>query len=360
LVKHLWADHLSLDDNELSGSLPSDWQVLPSILSITLDSNALTGFLPVFYSNLDSLELFSVRNNNINGVLRPQWSNLQNLTGLGFSHNMLIGSLPAEFSTMSALQSLALGGNGFSGGIPPAWSALTALRNLEIADNSLTGTVPFQWDNLALSGSLVNLWLYDNSASGGCFPSLELAEFAKGPPGLVGSLFVTDNYTSSGAFDNTGYSGGIVECDFLLPEREALIVLAGAAELDPTSASSVLALWSSSTTPCTPTSDALWPGVTCSSSYIKSISLPSEGLVGALPASWSRLGRLEAIDLSFNSLRGTLPAQWSTMSQPTVSLGKGDNVVMNATLVLTGHNCVRLEEIMSKMSAKSLWSATWQ
>jgi Leucine-rich repeat (LRR) protein len=315
--------HLSLDNNEISGSIPNAWQILPSILSITLDNNAISGTLPVQYSNLDTLQLFSARNNSITGVLHGAWKSMRGLTGLGLSHNLLEGSLPRDFSTMGALQALALGDNGFTLSIPKQWSGLSALRNLDLASNVLTGTIPLEWDNMALSGSLVNLWLYENNGLTGCFPSLEFAGLAKGPPGLVGSLFDTEGYNSAGAFDNTGYSGSIaVECETLLPERETPILLAGSYGLDPIMASSVLALWNSSTAPCTPTSDAVWPGVTCSSSYVTGISLPSQGLSGTLPASWSRLNQLGAIDLSSNSLRGTLPAQWSVMSQSTVSLKK--------------------------------------
>jgi hypothetical protein len=305
--------HLSLDNNNISGPIPESWQVLPSILSISLDNNALTGTLPLQYSNLDTLQLFSARNNNIYGVLHGAWNNMQNLTGLGLSRNLLEGSLPREFSTMSALQALALGSNAFSGNFPIAWTGLTALRNLDLAKNFLTGTVPLPWDNLAISGSLVNFWVYDNDGiGGGCFPSIELAELAKGPPGLVGSLFDTYGYSSAGAFDNTGYSGGIVECGVLTPKREVSILLAGKAALDPTNASSTLALWNSSTPLCSQTSVALWPGVTCIFLFgVTSIKVPSEGLMGTLPAIWSRLYRLETLDLSSNSLRGTLPPQWS-------------------------------------------------
>jgi hypothetical protein len=80
-------------------------------------------------------------------------------------------------------------------------------------------------------------------------------------------------------------------------------------------------LWNSSSLPCSGF-NALWPGLTCGAfDSVLTLSLPSQGLMGTLPATWSRLNRLQRMDLSFNSLRGTLPAQWSGISRLTIIVG---------------------------------------
>ena len=326
LIGTPYVDCLSLQVLDLSNNrfsrpfLWGGWSGLKQIRSIVLDNNVLTGNLPFDFSDLGTLQLFSARNNSLVGSLPSSWGLgriVQSLTGLALANNQLTGALPVEWGNFSLLQAMSLGNNQLSGGIPEEWSALGSLKNLDLAKNNLRGSIPRVLDNLELPGSLVNIWLYDNPNMAGCWPSVEFRDLTRGPPGLTGSLFATENYPSVDAFGNIGQLSDGLECNNGLwtANRQRAILLSGKAALDPTNASAILAQWNSSTYPCNETA-ATWPGITgCRfDRNVIGVSLPSQGLVGTLPVSWSRMGILQTLDLSFNFLRGTLPAEWSTVN----------------------------------------------
>ena len=323
--------YLLLDNNNISGPLPDAWgdqaaQLAP-IVTLTVDNNALSGPLPVLWSSLGTLRLFSARNNSLSqrldNILWSYW--MPNLVGLALDKNQLTGSLPPSFSMLSSIQALSLGSNQLEGQTPDKWSVLTRLENLNIANNQLTWSLPSQWDNLVLNGRLINLWLFDNAnLSQVCFPSLELLQATKGPPGLTGSIFETSNYPTAGALSGTALLG-LDACPEVSIDSQRAILLAGKAALDPLNASSLLSTWNSSSYPCD-SATPRWGGVSCNNNeFVRGLSLASQGLTGTLPTAWSRLVSLQSLDFSFNTLRGSLPGEWSTLSSMVGPLLLRDN-----------------------------------
>ena len=83
---------LQLDDNNLSGSIPS-FSGLPLLNYLHLDDNALTGNIPNF--NLPGLISLHLDKNNLTGVI-PDF-NLPNLQELLLQNNQLSGCYPTSF-----------------------------------------------------------------------------------------------------------------------------------------------------------------------------------------------------------------------------------------------------------------------
>ncbi len=125
-----------LEANQLTGSLPSEWDALPHLTWLQLNSNQLTGRIP------------------------PALGTLSQLTWLRLEDNQLTGAIPAALGDLTALESLYLSGNGLEGAIPAALGNLSQLNRLYLDDTNLTGAIPpqlgdlTQLDALTLSGNV--------------------------------------------------------------------------------------------------------------------------------------------------------------------------------------------------------------
>lgn len=105
---------LSLRSNRLSGSLPSDITLLPSLRSIFLQHNELSGDLPSFFS--------------------------PGLITLDLSYNSFTGQMPTNLQNLTQLSILNLAENSLSGPIPDL--KLPRLRQLNLSNNGLNGSIP--------------------------------------------------------------------------------------------------------------------------------------------------------------------------------------------------------------------------
>jgi Leucine-rich repeat (LRR) protein len=119
--------HLSLNNNQLSGSIPG-------------------------LSALTQLSYLSLINNQLSGNI-PDLSGLIQLDRLNLSYNQLSGAIP-DLSALTQLRYLYLSNNQLNGSIPDL-SALTQLWQLQLDDNQLGRSIPdlsaltqLQWLNL--------------------------------------------------------------------------------------------------------------------------------------------------------------------------------------------------------------------
>ncbi|KAK3444774.1 hypothetical protein EUGRSUZ_A00785 [Eucalyptus grandis] len=119
---------LSLRSNRLSGNLPSDVLILPSLHTINLQSNNLSGDLP--------------------SSLSPQ------LSVVDLSFNAFTGEIPPEITNLTHLTILNLQNNSFLGSIPDLRQ--TRLKQLNLSYNHLNGSIPSGIQNFSVSSFLGN------------------------------------------------------------------------------------------------------------------------------------------------------------------------------------------------------------
>jgi hypothetical protein len=143
--------YLSLRENQLSGSLPAALGELGSLTHLDLTLNGLTGGIPAALADAGSLRFMSLDNNQLTGPIPRELGSLAALEGLYLSENDLSGQIPPELGGLSSLTALYLSGNQLSGPIPPELGDLENLIILSLSQNSLRGTLP------AELGDLVNL-----------------------------------------------------------------------------------------------------------------------------------------------------------------------------------------------------------
>ena len=93
----------------------------------------------------------SLDDNNLAGTIPPELGGLDELFGLVLRYNQLSGAIPAELSKFDGLRDLFLSGNAeISGRLPPELGYTGGLEYFSIDDTNLSGPVPVTFANLDL------------------------------------------------------------------------------------------------------------------------------------------------------------------------------------------------------------------
>ena len=160
----------------LSGTIP-DLSTLTSLEELIIDDNGLTGMIPTWLGDLTSLTRLDLDRNPLGGTIPAVLGNLSNLNHLDLSENGLTGTIPAELGNLSNLEHLSLydhhainkplQDNALEGDIPATWGTATHplpnLRELSLAGNALEGEIPEALGGLS---SLTRLLLFNNALEG--------------------------------------------------------------------------------------------------------------------------------------------------------------------------------------------------
>ena len=154
---------LSLEDNQLSGSITSSLGNLSNLEYLSLAVNQLSGSIPSSLGNLSNLEYLALAVNPLSGSIPSSLGNLSNLVNLHLTFNQLSGSIPSNLGNLSNLEYLDLWENQLSGSIPSSLGNLSNLEALDLSFNQLTGSIPSSLGNLS---NLEKLWLRENQLSG--------------------------------------------------------------------------------------------------------------------------------------------------------------------------------------------------
>ena len=158
---------LNLGANQLSGSIPAFLGDLEELREVRLSRNKFTGTIPVALTRLTKLVALWIENNKLTGTLPTELGSMSRLLALNVAGNELSGSIPSELGNLTLLDQLQLDDNDFSGEIPSALGNVSTLKILTLRNNDLTGQIPASFGNL---DNLTHLWLKGNDFSG-CVPA---------------------------------------------------------------------------------------------------------------------------------------------------------------------------------------------
>ena len=168
---------LNLGGNELTGPIPGELGSLASLGLLNLGGNGLTGPMPDALGRLANLRWLYLGGNALTGAV-PAWlGNLVRLRTLSLWRNDLTGPIPDELGSLANLEHLDLGRNALIGAVPAWLGRLVRLRTLSLWRNDLTGPIPDELGSLANLESL-NL-SYNWGLSGPLPPSLQLSRLEK-------------------------------------------------------------------------------------------------------------------------------------------------------------------------------------
>ena len=158
---------ISLDNNGLNGTIPSELATLTELQYLSLDNNSLSGAIPAQLGGLASLQQLSLHNNDLSGTIPAQLGGLASLQQLHLQGNDLSRTIPAALGNLSELQQLSLENNSLSGTIPAALGNLSKLQYLALDYNELSGTIPAALGNLT---ELKVIYLGGGNSFSGCVP----------------------------------------------------------------------------------------------------------------------------------------------------------------------------------------------
>ncbi len=165
---------LELPDNNLRGTLPSDFTELDRLTTLDLSGNpgiVGDGAAPVTaiatFQRLTTLNLSGIGYSTLGAGLGPA---LTALTTLDLADNRLT-ALPSDLGSLTTLTSLDLSGNALSGEAPDSIGDLTALTTLDLSGNRFTDV---HADFNALT-SLTTLDLSDNRLAAANFADIATA-----------------------------------------------------------------------------------------------------------------------------------------------------------------------------------------
>ncbi|XP_027181703.1 probable LRR receptor-like serine/threonine-protein kinase At3g47570 [Coffea eugenioides] len=205
---------LYLSENSFTGEIPSTIGDISELQILVLEQNMLTGNIPVSLSNCSNLQEFTVSQNRLSGALPKELLGLSSLSlGLLLAQNQFTGSLPSEVGNMKNLVSLDISENKLSGEIPTSIDGCEMLENLRLKGNFLEGSVPSTLGELK---SIQVIDLSQNNLSGQIPASLAKLNFITTLnlsynmlEGEVPMDGIFANYSAFSALGNGKLCGGI-------------------------------------------------------------------------------------------------------------------------------------------------------
>ncbi|THG21378.1 probable LRR receptor-like serine/threonine-protein kinase At3g47570 [Camellia sinensis] len=160
-LQKLHALYLSL--NKFT-ELPSSLGNLTSLITLYLSENNIHGSIPPSLGNCHSLLTLVLHKNNLNGSIPPEIMSLSSISKfLTLDHNALTGSLPLEVGSLKNLGYMDVSYNRLSGSIPNTLSNCLSLEWLQLEANSFEGEIP---QSLSMLKGLRVLDLSRNNLSG--------------------------------------------------------------------------------------------------------------------------------------------------------------------------------------------------
>jgi Leucine-rich repeat (LRR) protein len=182
---------ISLDLNNLSGTLPASLNQLTNLVNLSMVENAnLTGPIPSL-TGLTQLAFISLGRNGHTGSI-PSLAGLTSLQSVFFGYNQLSGPIPT-LAGLNNLNWFDVTYNQLSGGLP-SLAGLTNLQYFLVTGNRLTGSIPDLSDQTGLE-----IDADDNLLSGNLPSPAQLAHLS--------DLFAEGNQFSGRVPELAGLSG---------------------------------------------------------------------------------------------------------------------------------------------------------
>ncbi|KAL3599523.1 hypothetical protein D5086_007441 [Populus alba] len=151
-------DTMLMQENRISGMIPSEIAHLSNLTVLNLTSNSLNGTIPAEINQMSSLEQLFLSHNLLTGAIPaalcqlprlgtipPTLGQCTDLSKLDLSYNKLTGSIPAEISGIREIRRfLNLSHNHLDGPLPIELSKLENVEEIDVSSNNLSGSVFFQ------------------------------------------------------------------------------------------------------------------------------------------------------------------------------------------------------------------------
>ncbi|KAF9685111.1 hypothetical protein SADUNF_Sadunf03G0020300 [Salix dunnii] len=133
--------HLLLDNNKMTGSIPSTLGLVKTLEVVRLDNNSFRGTVPSSISSLASVSVMFLSNNDLTGPL-PNLTGMNVLTYLDMSNNSFDDTeFPPWISNLQSLTTLVMENTHLQGQIPADFFSLPNLQTVDARNNQLNGSL---------------------------------------------------------------------------------------------------------------------------------------------------------------------------------------------------------------------------
>lgn len=133
--------YLEMGGNSYNSIFPASIASLPKLEALYLEECDLQGDLS-FILDLDSAFEVWVDNNDLTGSIPTEIGDHTKLKSLSMSDNALTGAIPSEIGLLLDMEQMWLLGNFFAGEIPSEIGGLEKLKIFQVENNDLTGDMP--------------------------------------------------------------------------------------------------------------------------------------------------------------------------------------------------------------------------
>ncbi|KAG8083749.1 hypothetical protein GUJ93_ZPchr0016g2605 [Zizania palustris] len=171
---------MDISNNRFSGPIPDNIGNLRSLQNLSLARNNFSGPLPVSIDGLASLQSLDVSGNSLSGPLPSSLKGLRSMVALNLSYNAFTKSIPAGLGLLVNLQSLDLSWNQLEGGVDWKFLIESTVSHVDFSGNLLTSTTPKELKFLAdISETVLYLNLSNNKLTGTLIDGVELSTFGR-------------------------------------------------------------------------------------------------------------------------------------------------------------------------------------
>ncbi|KAK7373861.1 hypothetical protein VNO80_07281 [Phaseolus coccineus] len=273
LKKNSGLSELRMSNNHFEGFIPLELTQLEDLKYLDLSQNNLTGLVPSFLNS--SMKFIHLSNNYLTGLSRKMFSGNSPLVMLDLSYNEISGGIQdmIEDLSYSKLNFLLLKGNHITGDIPKQLCQLINLTMLDLSDNKFLGEIPHCLGTMPFDNNNLDPLL---KASKGSF----VEEYTQAPSQLEHKKEKA-SFTSKKRIDT--YTGSI------------LAYMSGI-DLSNNKLKGNI------------------PYELGNLTRIQTLNLSHNDLIGQIPDSFSKLVQTESLDLSFNKLSGEIPSKLNILT----------------------------------------------
>jgi hypothetical protein len=173
----------------LESTIPSEiGRLTHLVITLALDDNDLTGTIPTELARCQNLEIITLYNNKLTGDVGPVITSAlpQSLIALNLDENLLTGTIPPSIGMFTDLYFLNVHGSNLSGTIPNELGLLSMLTFLSLSSNSFNGTVPTSLASLPLLGKSTQSLLF-------LYPVCNFFSHSMSILWITESLYLNDN-----------------------------------------------------------------------------------------------------------------------------------------------------------------------
>lgn len=330
---YLLVTDLDVSNQNLSGVIPSDIAKLTNLQSLNLSGNKFVGEVPAEVFNITTLTSLNLSNNGFTGEIPAEISTLTSLKSLDLSHNKFEGEIPTELTTMQ-FDSLKLNNNKLYGEVPADLAnckstplPYRSLDNFDFSNNQFMGDLDGGVEAAFTADAFANN-LLNNVANQKTIEFKETSEIR---------VKIGETLTADLALDkiNVVDKDGVVLEEALNPNCSLEMTVTnpdlfkGSNVADKTGTTTITAKITGTSIATRNAIDVVVWNDAVEDNWLNrevarqvgrdladlvpenylavtSISLPSQGLTGAIPSEISKLENLTVLDLSGNELTGEL------------------------------------------------------